>query len=260
MYTRREIENALVFDIETASAEKDLNSLREKNSRLADLWLEKFHNKYHKQELEKGEIILPEGVSIQNYIYTKCAGLIPEFSKVICISIGLFLEGEKSKDSFMLEIQDICNNNELELLDEFKTFIDNLTTYNLAGFNIKGFDVPFLCKRYLINGISLPELLKIKGKKPWEMKFIDLMEDWKFGGMNNTSLDLLVTTLGIQTPKDEIQNHEVGLLYHKDKSYLEKISKYCGKDVKATMEAMLKISSLKLEKQPSTKTPVSINE
>lgn len=263
MYTYREIENALVFDIETAAAEKDLKTLKEKNPRLAEIWLEKFHPKVIEQELKKVETstsfldengkitFIPKSLD-EDYIYQKGAGLYPEFAKVICISVGLFLPVDNSKDSFQLDITNISNDNESSLLNEFKTFIDSLTTYNLAGFNIKGFDIPFLCKRYLINRILLPTALQIKGKKPWEMKFNDLMDDWKFGAMNNTSLDLLVTCLGIQTPKDGIQNHQVGMLYYADKANLKKISDYCGKDVKATMETMLQLSNLKAVKLSAT--------
>ena len=64
--------------------------------------------------------------------------------------------------------------------------------------------------RMLINGLKLPLLLDIAGKKPWEIRHLDTMELWKFGDYKNyTSLDLLTYIFNIPTSKDDINGSQV---------------------------------------------------
>ncbi len=234
MYTKKEIENSLFFDIETASKYPSFKEFEEKEKNLSKLWAEKYHPSNYKKEMEKNPTIY---IYTLDEIYNKYAGLYPEFSKVICISFGLLIKTDKN--TIEKEITNVSSHNEVDLLKDTKLFFNSLKNMNLTGFNIKGFDIPFLCKRFLINGIELPELLKIKGKKPWELTVIDIMDDWKFGSFgNNTSLDVLCETLGVVSPKDDIQNYQVSEVYHQSKDNLSRIEKYCAKDVKATMEVM----------------------
>ena len=88
----------------------------------------------------------------------------------------------------------------------------------------------------MINGLKLPFLLNIAGKKPWEIKHIDTMEQWKFGDYKNyTSLDLLTYVFDIPTPKDDIDGSMVAKVYYEDQN-LERIVSYCEKDVVATIQ------------------------
>ena len=78
------------------------------------------------------------------------------------------------------------------------------------------------------------------GKKPWEIKQIDTMELWKFGDFKHyTSLDLLTHIFNIPTPKDDIDGSQVAKVYYQDKD-LERIIKYCEKDVVATIQLLRK--------------------
>ena len=106
----------------------------------------------------------------------------------------------------------------------------------MCAHNGKEFDIPFLCRRILINQLKLPFLLNIAGKKPWEIKHIDTMEQWKFGDYKNyTSLDLLTYVFDIPTPKDDIDGSMVAKVYYEDQN-LERIVSYCEKDVVATIQ------------------------
>ena len=106
----------------------------------------------------------------------------------------------------------------------------------LCAHNGKEFDIPFLCRRILINHLKLPFLLNIAGKKPWEIKHIDTMEQWKFGDYKNyTSLDLLTYVFDIPTPKDDFDGSMVTKVYYEDQN-LERIVSYCEKDVVATIQ------------------------
>ena len=64
------------------------------------------------------------------------------------------------------------------------------------------------------------------------------MELWKFGDYKSyTSLVLLAAVLGIPTPKDDIDGSQVGEVYWKEQN-LERISRYCEKDVRTIGEIM----------------------
>ena len=107
----------------------------------------------------------------------------------------------------------------------------NSTSNLLCAHNGKEFDFPFIARRMLINGIKIPDILNLAGKKPWEVRHLDTMELWKFGDYKHyTSLELLAAVFGIPTPKDDIDGSQVGYVYWVEKN-LERIVEYCQKDV-----------------------------
>ena len=66
------------------------------------------------------------------------------------------------------------------------------------------------------------------------------MELWKFGDYKSyTSLLLLATVLGIQTPKDDIDGSMVWEVFWKENN-LERIVNYCQKDVLTVAQIMLR--------------------
>src|SRR4030095_4613428 len=110
----------------------------------------------------------------------------------------------------------------------------------LCAHNGKEFDFPFLARRMVINQIPLPAVLDTPGKKPWEVNHLDTMELWKFGDYKSyTSLLLLATILGIPTPKDDINGSIVWKVYWQDKD-LDRIVRYCQKDVLTVAQIMLR--------------------
>jgi len=118
--------------------------------------------------------------------------------------------------------------------------------YYLCGHHIKEFDVPFLCRRALINGMSLPKMLNVSRLKPWEIPFIDTMQIWKFGDYRNyTSLHLLTHALGIPNPKHDMEGREVARVYWKEKD-LNRIQRYCQQDVIAVARLILKFKGLEV--------------
>jgi hypothetical protein len=94
----------------------------------------------------------------------------------------------------------------------------------------------------IINGLALPPLLRIAGKKPWELPFIDTMELWKFGEYKNfASLNLLAFSLGIPTPKDDMDGSMVAEIYWQEKD-LPRIAVYCQKDVVTAAQVYLRMN------------------
>ena len=128
------------------------------------------------------------------------------------------------------------------LLTQFNRLLeDHYSEKILCGHNAKEFDFPYLCRRMLIHGIRLPKVLDISGKKPWEIKHLDTMELWKFGDYKAyTSLALLCHIFQIPTPKDDISGADVARVYYEEQN-LERITKYCEKDVVALIQVYLRM-------------------
>jgi 3'-5' exonuclease len=69
------------------------------------------------------------------------------------------------------------------------------------------------------------------------------MEMWKFGDYKNyTSLNLLAHTLGIPTPKDDIDGSMVWEVYWREHN-LERIVTYCQKDVVTAAQVFLRLNN-----------------
>jgi hypothetical protein len=167
--------------------------------------------------------------------YLKRAGVYSEFAKVICMSIGFFrYDREANADHFRL--RSIYGDDEHQLLSDVVTLFNrhfpNDERFRFCGHNIKEFDVPFLCRRMVINNLKLPALFDISGKKPWETEMVDTLQLWKFGDVKNyTSLKLLTHVLGIPSPKEDIEGKDVCPVYYNEPGGLNRIVEYCQRDV-----------------------------
>lgn len=218
------IENILFLDIETVPQYQDFNEIPEA---FKVLWDKKSH--YFRDENQQA-----------SDVYQR-AGIYSEFGKIICISVGIAVT-KNAKKSFRLK--SFFGDNEKVLLQEFAEMTNKYHASNkdlqLCAHNGKEFDFPYIARRMLVNGVKLPKLLNIAGKKPWEVMLLDTMELWKFGDYKNyTSLNLLTHIFNIPTPKDDIDGSMVANVYWKDKD-LARIVKYCEKDVLAIAQLMLK--------------------
>ena len=202
------IQQVLFLDIETVPQTYHYNDLPEN---MKSLWDSKWQ--YNKE------------TSPQEHY--KKSGIYAEFAKVICISVGFFKEN-------VFRLKSFYGDDEKQLLFHFQNLLNkhfNKKDQLLCAHNGKEFDFPFICRRMLINGIQIPKILNIAGKKPWEVAHLDTMELWKFGDYKNyTSLNLLAAIFNIPTPKDEINGSDVARVYYEEKD-LEKIKRYCCKDV-----------------------------
>lgn len=228
------LENALVFDIETVPMVGEWADLRED---MRDLWALKARNlKYREDESEEPELAFGER-----------AGVFAEFGKIVCISAGFFRKDpETGKWGF--RVTSFASHNERELLDGFcgllNSHFNDINRHYLVGHNLSEFDIPYTCRRMLVNSITLPCLLDLAGKKPWEVKHIDTMQYWKFGDYKSfTSLKLLAAIFNIPTPKDDIEGKDVARVYWQDND-LERITTYCQKDVVTTARLLQKYKGL----------------
>ncbi|MGM0549461.1 MAG: ribonuclease H-like domain-containing protein [Bacteroidota bacterium] len=162
----------------------------------------------------------------------KRAGIYAEFGKIVCISVGAFLQKE---DGWHLRLKSFFSEEEKILLQEFSEALGQLTQrkplLKLCAHNGKEFDFPYIARRMLVNQLRVPQKLNVAGKKPWEVDFLDTMELWRFGDYKHyTSLNLLAYIFDIPTPKDDIDGSMVGSVFH-DEHNLKRIVTYCEKDV-----------------------------
>ena len=178
------------------------------------------------------------------------AGIYAEFGKIVCISCGYIIIKNMEKT---LRITSFYGEDEKKILTDFKATLEKpkqkdnaesgLYFERLCGHNSKEFDIPYVARRMLVNGIKLPTLLDIAGKKPWEVNHLDTMDLWRFGDYKHySSLALLTHLFGIPTQNDDINGSQVAEVYYKEKNY-KRIAEYCAKDVKATTQLYLRLIS-----------------
>lgn len=227
MLSHINIYNLIFIDIETVPAHSSFNQL---SPAMQELWAAKHAT------LKTNDETPEEG-------YLKRAGVYAEFAKVICICIG-FMHFDRDRKIKVLRIKSFYGDDEKVLLEDFcKTMEKGFTDaerYHFCGHNIREFDVPFLCRRILVNHLTLPEILDMSGRRPWEMQDVDTLQLWKFGDYKSyTSLKLLAEILGIPTPKDDIEGKDVCRVYWQEKG-LERIVEYCRKDVVTVARLLLR--------------------
>ncbi len=205
------IGNILFLDIETVPAAPAYELL---DNRMQKLWD------------KKSERIRQEADDTPDSLFPR-AGIYSEFGRVICISVGTYRNEE-------FRIKSFAGEDERQLLTDFSKLLNahyNKPEHMLCAHNGKEFDFPFLARRMLIQGIRIPSILDVAGKKPWEVNHLDTMELWKFGDFKNyTSLELLAAVFDIPTPKDDIDGSQVWKVFWVDRD-LPRIVTYCCKDV-----------------------------
>lgn len=161
----------IFLDIITAPKYTSFNELQIKEPKMAKIWL----NKCKEEE------------------YDKIAALEPEFAKIVGIGI-LFHANDKARyrisinanadtqepikserengDLVTVEFRD-----EAGILDSFKAALDKFTENNgvdnvvIVGCSNKTFDIPFICRKFMIHNKTLPNLLKhIPSKRTWDLE------------------------------------------------------------------------------------------
>ena len=226
------LEDVLFLDIETVPRLSNFENLEDYEK---ELWQEK-----------KGKYKTEEETAADYYFNN--AGIFAEFGKIICISAGWIAQNGMFST---FELKSFYGDDEKEILKEFTVFLKQRasTTRNLSlsGHNIREFDVPYICRRLIMNDLKLPEYFdNLQTKKPWEAGLLDSMDWWKFGDFKNyISLKLLAFCLGIPSPKDDISGKDVGKVYWQENG-LVRIKTYCQKDVLTVAQILLKLKGISL--------------
>jgi 3'-5' exonuclease len=220
----RDLSRILFLDIETVPQEYTWNTLDPKTAQL-------FSDKTRFEQERNGKTA-----------EELWSGILAEFGKIVCIGVGsLHRKGEGNE----LRVTSFHSPNEYDVLSRFTDLLNrhyNTDDHWLCAHNGKEFDFPYIARRCVVNRIELPRILDIGGLKPWEVGHLDTMNMWSFGDRKAyTSLALLTHILGIPTPKDDITGADVARVYYEEEG-LERIARYCRKDVVATVQLYLRLT------------------
>jgi len=167
------------------------------------------------------------------------AGIYAEFGKVVCVSAGFIFNREGEK---WFRVKSFVGDDERQILSDLSAMLTNRYKRDmlLCAHNGKEFDFPYLARRMLINGITLPPVLDVAGKKPWEVPFLDTLELWKFGDYKHyTSLELLSFLFRLPSPKADLEGSMVAGVYWREHD-LERISRYCEGDAFTVAQLFLR--------------------
>ncbi|MEY2639453.1 MAG: hypothetical protein RIR90_935 [Bacteroidota bacterium] len=220
----------LVIDIETVP---QVPAFADLSSNWQELWQEKVAK-------TMPEDVLPEES------YRKRAGILAEFGKIICISTAVFSYNDMKING--LRVKSVSGDDERAVLEGFVEICNKMygrnRNFQFAGHNIREFDIPYICRRMIINGMLLPEYLQLNDRKPWEVRMMDTLSWWKFGDYKHyTSLHLMANVLGIPTSKTDMDGSMVQDVYYKEHD-LQRIVDYCQRDVVVTANIILRFQQL----------------
>lgn len=210
MISQSKLESMLFFDIETCGQYPDYKTFEKEDSEGAHVW-EKKCNRMNYGSPENG--------------YDTKVSLFPEFGKIVCLSYGIWKNGE-------MTIKTIHDENEKNMMKYIANLFYKAATNGLhpTGWNIKNFDVPWVVRKLLMNGLNVPSSITTYDKKPWETTIIDLKEMWKSFSSLDVTFEEAAYAMGIPSPKDDIDGSQVHSEYYKGN--VNRIVTYCEKDVK----------------------------
>jgi DNA polymerase elongation subunit (family B) len=227
--TVKHLKNILFIDIETVSQESHFDSL---DSRLKQLWLKKASVIQNKDNLPDEDF------------YLKRSSIYAEFGKIICIGIGGIFFDDNLEPT--LRVKMIRGESEAEILAQFRAILEKHkagANLMLCAHNGKEFDFPYICRRMLVHGITLPRILQVSGKKPWQIPHIDTLDLWKFGDYKHyVSLELLATIFDIPDDESEVSGDQINHIYYIEKDRA-KIELYCANDVKVLTQLYMKMNN-----------------
>lgn len=166
-------------------------------------------------------------------------GFYAETNQIICISVGVMYNNEFILKSFV-------GTSESDILLQLNFMLNSLTSksnkqFYLVGHNIRNFDIPLIYKKMVKYNICPHNLLRLFGKKPWDIKLIDTYEEFKKMGEGiSHSLNALAIYFDFDIKNDSFEN----LIEYYNKAEFDKIAFYCEQDVTICYNFILKLSSL----------------
>ncbi len=224
----------LFLDIETVGVQPNWDSLV-KNQPALSFQFENYFDWFQKRFPEDADKPIGD-------MFVNRAALVPEFARIACISVAFVTEQGNTR------MQSFSDPDEKKILFEVQKLLQKVGElgFFLCGHNVKGFDIPMLAKRMIINGFQPPKILPGHDTKPWEIKAFDTKEFWQYGGYGSiASLELMCVCLGVESSKTmEITGNKVHDAFWVKKD-IEGIVKYCEKDVSVLIDVIKKLIDLK---------------
>jgi predicted PolB exonuclease-like 3'-5' exonuclease len=209
----------LFFDIETSGKYANYSELQKADPAGAEIWKKKM-NRLKIEDYAKG--------------YETQVALFPEFGRIVCLSYGIWKNGE-------MTINTISNDDDEVTMKLIAGLFQKAAANGLSptGWNIKNFDIPWVIRKIMNAGLPVPSCISTYDKKPWETSIVDLKEIWKSFSSLDVTFEEALYSMGIPTPKDDIDGSQVHENYHLGN--IERIKTYCEKDVKTMIQLVEKI-------------------
>lgn len=184
-----------------------------------------------------------KGASSPEEAYSK-AGLHAEFGMICCISVfSVSFEGSEYKVNEVFTRTALNRESEEELLLAFSDLLSEKLPMIvlkpdhedviLAGHNMKNFVIPFLVKRYLGNGLRIPNVLNSIMRSG---HYVDIMHELSCGGESKMSLRSAAWLIGVDDPRSSISNPRFYELVKEGKSF--GIMKYASMNAKVAAEVL----------------------
>ena len=248
MIKKEEIQNTLFYDIETTTRYKTFEEYEEAEPFMADDF------KYRVDlKRKKGEWVDKS----YSQIYHDEAMVYPEHGQVVAISWKIWDGKEFNGGTFgFKDWDDYANrgniNADKDILADFNMTLETLfgdRDGSLGGYRIKYFDNPFLYKRMLVNGILPHKSLISYGKKPWDIKHLDLYDWWNGVGVNGMAgFGSACEVMGVRNPKEDGMSGRHVCFRFWDDHDISGINDYCMRDVDASIQFSINLSHNKLQK------------
>jgi hypothetical protein len=113
--------------------------------------------------------------------------LLPELSRVSTVTVGMV---KYEEEQFVPYTKTYGAAAEAELLAKVGNVLlknrEQRGHYLVGGYQVRTFDVPFLVKRFVINGLPLPQALRLHGRKPWDSGLLDVSDNWTNGELRQS--------------------------------------------------------------------------
>jgi len=214
-----------MFDIETCGEYANYETFESEDPRGAKL----FKSKYDKMAWS----IKYDDV---NQAYIENAGIIPTYGKICCISFG-YIDNKGNKN-----IRSFYGDDEKDIVESFNNLLENKierTNFDLSGFRIFYFDIPWLLHKLHKYDIKPANMIYLYDKKPWDARIVDMSDDWKSKFAWAFTFDEMCYELGVDSPKDKMDGSLVHKSFYEGK--YKEIKTYCEKDVSSSIDASIKI-------------------
>ena len=211
--------NLFFFDIETACGYPDYETFSAEDERGSKL----FHSKYKRMNWEEKYSGIEEA-------YLEQGGIISTYGRIVCISFGYIDDNDQS------QIRSFYGEDEKDIVNSFNELLKKIEkkTFSLCGFRILHFDISYILHKLHKYGITPADIIKPYGKKPWEMRVVDMSDDWRGKFAWSWSFDEMCYELGVNSPKDKINGSDVNKYFWSGN--LADIKDYCEKDVLGCIE------------------------
>lgn len=212
------------FDIETCANFKDFQTFQQKDERGSKL----FESKFKKMQWNEKYNSLDDA-------YLENAGIVSTYGKICCISFGYI------DSNFENQIRSFYGDDERQIVEDFNNLLRKIETKNfsLCGFRINYFDIPWVLHKLHKYQIEPASIINLYGKKPWDLRIVDMYDDWKQKFAWGFSFDELCYELGVKSPKDLMNGSQVNEYFWSGR--LDDIRTYCEKDVNSSIEVSKKL-------------------